>query len=36
MKLESLPGFDIEDALHRLRGNRSLYVKLRKLTLNLD
>jgi len=28
MKLENLPGFDVEDALHRLRGNRSLYAKL--------
>jgi HPt (histidine-containing phosphotransfer) domain-containing protein len=28
MKLESLSGFDVEDALHRLRGNRSLYAKL--------
>jgi len=28
MKLESLPGFDVEEGLHRLRGNRSLYAKL--------
>ncbi len=28
MDLESLEGFDVDDALHRLRGNRGLYTKL--------